>query len=916
MFELNKFFKYFTLFFIGIIISISCYSATITAAATGDWNVGATWVGGIIPTNADDVIIPTGIIVTVPLTYNAGDLNQDRYTSLEVSGTLDIKNSMNLSEWAAIDEIITIKNGGTIITANDVYFGTDRSAFTIEAGGTLTVGDKLYDSNTGDLNFINSGTVNVTGDYASNRMFLTNNLTGKITVGGAFTSSKNVVNYSNIEVTGNIRIEAELYNYEAGTIITHATMLGVTLIRVYNYGYIEVDLDIENDGIITNYASGLVLVHGSLKGSSNLRFHNYGIVTVDGNLSLVKTHVFNYDTGILITFGEIYVGEGSDITNTGLIQCVDFRYAGNTSGIGLDNTNGTLIVQETITVEGTNCPGCSTKLGTLYYGDAVALTATCAGYASCAAFLSGGNQVSLGRRLWLNASFIGYGLQLNNSSIYQWFDLANYYGFKMAQPISGNRPIIKNNSTDNINFNPVISFEGAGLNMDLDGNSLYSLAADAGMGIFAVVVPKTNATQSVFDYGKYPSDGIGLMYNTETVNAYTPTSFGGAENTTNHTFTTSPTIISQISPWAGNQILYLNGTSSVTNAVASLAQITNPEIADSNPYVLNTTGPFTIGGKSDDPASNDFEGKLAELIIYAKNVTDATRKSTEAFLALKYGITLPYDYTDYQANVIYAVDATYKNSIMGVGRQDLNQLHQRQSKSINAGENLIISTDAIVPFDQRTVATAINLDKSFLITGHNGNTIASGNRIYKETTVNFNQVVTLEFQLAGLTGPYPDLLVDDNDAFSSPTTVTATSYVGDKLTFTHTFTNNATEYFKLLTPPPVTQNPGVGINTESIHNSAELHIVSTNKGVLLPALANSAAIVAAPTEGLLFYNTDNKRFMYYDGTVWKFVGDPLKQDNATLTGSTGAYTGEIRYNTTTKTLWVWNGTIWVQLKNN
>ena len=909
MFELNKFFKYLLLIFIGLVISISSFAAIITAAADGDWNVGATWVGGIIPTNADDVVIPTGITVTVPLTYNAGDLDQDRYTSLEVSGTLDIKNNMNLSEWAGVDEIITIKNGGTIITANDVYFGTDRSAFTIEAGGTLTVGDKLYDSNTGDIIFTNNGTVNVTGDYASNRMLLTNNVTGTITVGGSFTSYKNVVNYSDIEVTGNIRIEAELYNYAAGTIITHATMLGAAVIRVYNYGYIEVDLDIENDGIFTNYGSGLVLVHGSLKGSSNLRFHNYGIVTVDGNLSLIKTHVFNYDTGILITFGEIYVGEGSDITNSGLIQCVDFRYAANPSGIGLDNTNGTLIVIEEITIEGTNCPGCSTTLGTLYYGAINVNAATCAGYSSCSDFLAGGRQVDLGRRLWLAADFIGYGLETDNERIIQWFDLACYYGFEMSQSVVANQPILKNNITDNVNFNPVMSFEGNQLTMDLNINNLYALAVDGGIGVFAVVVPKTNVDQFVFDYGLYPTDGYGLMYDTDNVTVYTPTASNGVVSTTAHTKGTTPTIISQTTTWGVDQKLYLNGTLAKPLDPVTLAQIEDAQIADAKP--------FTLGGQSANTASYDFEGKIAELIVYAKNVDASTRLATESFLALKYGLTLPNDYYDYTGTtVIYDLDGTYDNAIVGLSRQDLNYLHQRQSKSLVSGEELTIAIDDIVAFNQSSIPAQITLDNSFFICGRNANTIASGNRIYKVTSTNFTQQVTLEFDIAGLAAPYYELLVDDNSGFTSPTAVSYTNIAGDKITFENVFANNTTSYFKLSAILPVTQNPGVGINTEAIHNSAELHVVSTDKGILLPALASEAAIVAAPTAGLIFYNTTHKRFMYYDGTVWKFVGEPLKQDNATLTGSTGSYTGEMRYDTTNKVMYIWNGTIWVQLKNN
>ncbi len=75
----------------------------------------------------------------------------------------------------------------------------------------------------------------------------------------------------------------------------------------------------------------------------------------------------------------------------------------------------------------------------------------------------------------------------------------------------------------------------------------------------------------------------------------------------------------------------------------------------------------------------------------------------------------------------------------------------------------------------------------------------------------------------------------------------------------------------------------VGIGTDNPHNSAKLHIVDANRGILIPeisivSLSNSAP-VSSPANGLLVYNTNTsvtggfgKGFYYWNSTAWSFLG--------------------------------------------
>jgi len=62
----------------------------------------------------------------------------------------------------------------------------------------------------------------------------------------------------------------------------------------------------------------------------------------------------------------------------------------------------------------------------------------------------------------------------------------------------------------------------------------------------------------------------------------------------------------------------------------------------------------------------------------------------------------------------------------------------------------------------------------------------------------------------------------------------------------------------------------VGIGTTTVDDSAQLEIVSTDKGVLIPRMRGSQRLaIAAPAQGLLVYEVDvNPGFWYYTGTIW------------------------------------------------
>lgn len=73
--------------------------------------------------------------------------------------------------------------------------------------------------------------------------------------------------------------------------------------------------------------------------------------------------------------------------------------------------------------------------------------------------------------------------------------------------------------------------------------------------------------------------------------------------------------------------------------------------------------------------------------------------------------------------------------------------------------------------------------------------------------------------------------------------------------------------------PMVAQSGNVGIGTSAPNNSAQLDIVSSDKGFLMPRLTLSQRnSIVSPASGLMIYQTDNTPgFYFYDGSTWSPV---------------------------------------------
>jgi hypothetical protein len=188
------------------------FAATRTASVSGNWNATATWGGAAVPTSADDVIINSGITVTVTANAAANSitfpLNNAASSTVTINAgfTLTVTGSITIPR-AANPRINTLAVGAGILTAGSIDFtnsgGAVRHKVTISTG-TITVGNVTADAgSTGSasITFSGAGLLKVSGTIFTNAMSTFTQSTGTVEYNGAAQTIGDFT-YNNLTLSG------------------------------------------------------------------------------------------------------------------------------------------------------------------------------------------------------------------------------------------------------------------------------------------------------------------------------------------------------------------------------------------------------------------------------------------------------------------------------------------------------------------------------------------------------------------------------------------------------------------------------------------------------------------------------------------------------------------------------------------
>ena len=475
--------------------------------------------------------------------------------------------------------------------------------------------------------------------------------------------------------------------------------------------------------------------------------------------------------------------------------------AGNSSGADFSSAtviSGGLISGTDITFSGVNLNDAEyLTLGTEYF--------TCS---------PGGVDSDL--YVWLRADVdafnTGTTVATDGQTVATWADQS---GTSTDATEDGNAPLFKNNTTDNINFNPTLDFDGVNDRLDLGNLANIKFGATNG-GDYTLVTVGTRQSSGNTQYilggpGGTSNEDLHFGYRTNTV--ATIAHWGNDLNVTVSAFDSpeeSPFLLTS----------EYNGVNRIVEETrsGSFARSSESESVDLQGSKTNYVG--------DVESLANYNGLISEVIIFDNDITGLQKQQVYTYLAIKYGLTLTDDadndattaetisgsvtegdYVSSDGTTIlwdFSANTVYHNDIAGIGRDDRSCFEQKQSISANSGAIVTMGLGAIAT-DNGSNMNSFADDKDYLVWGNDGDFADQGNanvadlpgnvterieRIWKVEDTGMVGATEISFDLTGLgygtTLSDFQLIISNSATMASGTTTPAASYnaISNTVTFT------------------------------------------------------------------------------------------------------------------------------------
>ncbi|WP_366347433.1 S-layer homology domain-containing protein [Paenibacillus amylolyticus] len=383
--------------------------------------------------------------------------------------------------------------------------------------------------------------------------------------------------------------------------------------------------------------------------------------------------------------------------------------------------------------------------------------------------------------LWLRSD-LGMGVA-SGQKVSTWEDQGSKIN-NATQSTEANQPTYWDDKNHNINFNPVLEYNGTSSFMNLDVSKLPQGKSPRSI----ITVSRTNKTGGlnyIISWGVQTGGytGMGMLqvdargglttFNSDSNQTlYTPDKFMG---------TTFPTEL--FVTWTGGD----TGTNKARlySKMKQVQELGGWGKDNAKAWNTGNSDGAVVGKLIPATAANSghWEGTIEEIIVFDHALTDAERQKVSTYLAIKYGYTL--DQTVANSYIISNNDtiwdsvanAVYTHRVTSIGRDDQSGLMQKQAKAQEQGSTLTVALGNSVEDTNSANKNEFSKDSSFFTFGDNGAStefktpitkdekkLLGMERIYKVQKTNWTESqVTLQVDETGGDPALPQYVVISED---------------------------------------------------------------------------------------------------------------------------------------------------------
>ncbi|PWN65939.1 hypothetical protein C1638_006020 [Chryseobacterium oncorhynchi] len=341
-------------------------------------------------------------------------------------------------------------------------------------------------------------------------------------------------------------------------------------------------------------------------------------------------------------------------------------------------------------------------------------TGTCSSFSDLTVNVSAPSPGGVAAAVWYKADAV---TSSDNTPLSLWIDQMGT-GNNLVQATTTLQPIFSNQNTL-ANFNPTVTFNSTAHGIGQGG----FMAADPGSG--NEIIDRSKG--SIYIAGKMNTLGAAGLAGFDQTMDYPGLHISNNATTDKLLFYTAGSGYTTLSTNLFADIKPFVAGSSWLNAAGSTASYPLAKVwLDGNESVYNNTlnnvntgntaRTFRIGR---DINWGSHDGQMNEAIVFATPLTALEKARVDSYLAIKWGTTLTGDYVNSTNSIVWNTSTAYQNNIFGIARDNLSALYQRQSRSENRSQKLIIGVGnslANTNFDNTNSLT----EGQFLIAGDNG----------------------------------------------------------------------------------------------------------------------------------------------------------------------------------------------------